>query len=123
MSVVKTAVKPEEFLCALANETQKLIGTKSADIEQCKLHMLMYVTQFICLMLLRTLSERPDKVESLSNDEVYDYVHKNFGNMKSHTQEAVSTAFAAAMTQFTGHQMEYYCQIRTVGPALNKEPI
>ena len=123
MSNISKPSPPADFLLKLVTETQKLIGAKSNDVNECKIHMLMYTTQFLCLMLLRTLAEKPSNVEAMSKDEIYAFTSKNYREMKNNIAEAVSAAFDGAMTQYSGQKAEYYCNVALVPVTMNKEPI
>lgn len=43
--------------------------------------------------------------------------------MKASVQEAISASFSGAMNTFSGQDIEYYCRVLPVGPAINKDPI
>ena len=53
--------------------------------------------------------------EELKGEKVrYEYVKEAFVSYKAGIQEAVAAAFTAAMSNFSGKELEYYCLIKPV---------
>lgn len=111
----------EDFSVLLTNETFKLIDSKnkSNGPEAGRYVATTYLARFVGTLLFRTLTERNQL--NTTKEEQEDFVMKNAAELKTAIQEAVSMGFQSAMTQFSGRQIEYYCQIKPVPePVSNK---
>lgn len=80
---------------------------------------MLFLAKFVGSIVLSVLNEKPS---TTSEEENYKHSVKTFSDIKLKIQEAVAAGFTGAMTVFTGHQVEYYSQIKTVPEAANKKP-
>ena len=55
-----------------------------------------------------------------TQQEHYQLAYKALATHKTLVQDAVSGGFSSAMSSFSGHPIEYYCQIKTVPADVSK---
>lgn len=81
-----------------------------------------FLAKFTGTVLFKSLTDEvPDVYKK--REDVAKYVIKNFSDTKMAVQEAVAAAFTGAVQTYSGQPIEYYCQVKPVGPAANKELI
>lgn len=54
--------------------------------------------------------------------EAYNKTVMSFNITKVTIQESVAKGFAQAFSKFNGQFVDYYCEIKPIGPAKNKKP-
>lgn len=79
-----------------------------------------FLACFIGALVFRQLSAKLPS--SMGQEEKYKIACKNFTNVKSAAQDAVAAGFSGAMSSYSGMSVEYYCQVKAVPEAANKEP-
>ncbi len=89
--------------------------------EVAKIVALNFIASFIGSILHKTLATKMDGM--LDARDQHDFVQANYADMKKQVQEAVGAGFTGAMKVFTGKDLDYYCQVKPVGDAVNKQPI
>lgn len=89
------------------------------DLEFQKILLVNFLASFIGALVYKTLRERPARIKT--NKEMYEYAKSNFNEAKIDVQDAVAAGFQGAMEIYTGHLVEYYCQVKTVPPAKNNQ--
>lgn len=120
MSVVKSSA--DQISQTLVNETFKLIDGQSKDPIKAHKMALMFLARFAGVLLYRSLTEAaPEGCNT--KEKILKFTMANFSATKLSVQEAVAAAFTGAMNTYSGQPIEYFCQVKPVGPVLNKEPI
>jgi flagellar motor component MotA len=110
---------PDQLAATLVTETYKLIDAQGNALSG-KIAV-MFLARFTGMLIYRSLAApAPDSCKT--KEEKYNFTSQNFAKVKQATQEAIAAAFSGAMHTFVGKPMEYYCLIKPVGPAVNKEP-
>lgn len=71
-------------------------------------------------LVFQALTSRPN--DKMSKKQVEQFVLATFNQCKVRLQESVAVGFQDAMTLYTGVPFEYYCVVKTVPHAINKEP-
>lgn len=123
MSNISTKLDPADQMAqALVSETYKLIEAQARSSQHCQKLSVMFLARFAGLVLYKTLTEEPSSKSDTKEKQLKEVLAR-FGSVKLSVQEAVAASFTSAMTTYTGQSVEYYCQVKPVGPALNKEPI
>jgi len=112
----------EQAMLDLVKETYKIIDGHAKDTGAGRSMAIMFLARFAGTVLYRSLTEEPPATV-VGKENIAQYTITNFAKTKLLVQEAVSAAFSGAMNTYTGQPIEYYCQVKPVGPALNKEPI
>lgn len=79
------------------------------------------LASYIGTLVYQALSYK-DKSGKMSKKDLYDLTANNFKNIKTNIQEAVASGFTGAMSTYSGKQVDYYCKLMVVPPAINKEP-
>ncbi len=79
-----------------------------------------FLKNFIGGTALTVLSRELDQDEPTEED--VQSTMKEFGGFKSDVQDAIATGFGDAMFQFSGRNMDYYCQITPVPEPINDKP-
>jgi hypothetical protein len=82
---------------------------------------LNFVSKLVSCLVYKTLQERP--TETIEGEQLADYVTANFATFKSGIQDAIATSFQAAMSQYSGKAIDYYCQIKLVPEVTKAGPI
>lgn len=73
-----------------------------------------FLAKFTCAMAHLSLTENVEKASAL------DKTWERFRQVKVNIQCAISSGFQAAMSDFTGQTVEYYCIVSTVPEPLSK---
>ncbi len=112
--------KSDQIASELVAETFKLIdgqgGTLSNKVA------VNFLARFAGMLVYRSLKqEAPEHCKT--PEQMAQFTMRNFSGMKVCVQEAVSAAFTGAMKTYAGQDIEYYCQVKPVPEAFNKEPI
>lgn len=94
---------------ALALEMSKLIDGHGGPTVN-SIFASQFIAAFVAARACRSLSVDPQVPEH----KRYDASSKAFLGYLNQTSEAVSAGFTAAMSQFSGQTVEYYCQIKLV---------
>jgi hypothetical protein len=110
-----------QMASTLVSETFKLIDGQAKSVEQQNKLAAVFLAKFAGIMVYRALTLKAP--ESFKKEEIVKFVMNNFRNSKQSVQESIAAAFTGAMHTYSGQSIEYYCQIRPVPAALNKEPI
>ncbi len=79
-----------------------------------------FLAGFIGAQVYAALRDRPSHIKS--NKAMLDYALKNFTALKTEIQDSVAAGFQGGLQSFTGKHCEYYCQIKTIPEAVNKQP-
>ncbi len=79
-----------------------------------------FVAAFIGAVVYKTLRERPVHIKT--REEMLTHTTKSFAETKLKIQDAVAAGFQGAMQTYTKQSIDYYCQVKTIPPAFNKEP-
>lgn len=103
----------------LVVETCKMIDAQPESVKT-QIYF-SFLAKFIGAIIYRSLKSQPDK-HMPSQEEIYEYVSKNYSNAKTCAESAIAAAFTGAMSTFSAKEVEYYCLIRPVPPVANKEP-
>lgn len=117
-SVYEMTLEQEQFVNEIVLETQRILESKSPKNAEMYRN---FLAKFIGMMVYRSLEANPEV--KLTNDQLFKFKSKNFLNMKTLVSDVVAAAMGGAMRKFSGKDIEYYCQIKTVGEPVNKEPI
>jgi len=78
---------------------------------------LKFLENYTAYLVFQTLKAKPQDDKDRET-----FVLENFAALKIRAQDAVAFGFGNAMTAFTKNNVDYYCQIKIVPPAANKEP-
>lgn len=81
-----------------------------------------FLYNFIGNLAMQTLEEGPPKKDPSKKEEL-DFVLGSFSSLKDQIQSSVGQAFGDAMSDFTGQDVEYYCQIKPIPEPTNRMPI
>ena len=112
-----------EFTQMLVEETLNLISAKYPDKKKGRFASTIFLAKFSGAVIYEALKEKPIK-EFKTKDDYVKFTMKNFQEVKEKVQEAIAAAFTGAMNTYAGKNMvEYYCQVKTIPAAANKEPI
>lgn len=95
----------------------KHAGDKGVEVQ--KMLAMNFVTHVMTGIIAATLNHRPETITT--KRAMTDYNIEAFAKIKMDIQNAVSTAFSAAMEHYTGIQSEYYCSIKMLAPSPSKE--
>lgn len=117
-----TIDETSEFTQMLVTETLKLINIKYKDANKAGHVSIVFLARLTGVILFRSLSQKLP-ADCDTKEKQAKYVIKEFSDTKQSIQEAVAAAFSGAMHTYSGMPVEYYCQVKPVGPAANKEPI
>lgn len=108
----------DRFAATLVTETYKLIDAQGPTSSKIAV---LFVARFVGMLVYRSLvAPAPDSCQT--KEDKSNFTLQNFAKVKSAVQEAIAAAFSGAMHTYVGKPMEYYCQVKPVGPAVNKEP-
>lgn len=121
MTKTVTMDTTNEFAQILVDSTFKLIEGRCKTVKQTNHVTTVFIARFMGTLLYKSLTHKPDTV--LSKEQLVKFTTNNFSEMKTSVQEAIAAAFSGAMHTFTKIPIEYYCQVKPVPPAINKEPI
>lgn len=110
-----------KFATLLSEETIKLIrsyghvyGTKfTGDIFN------QFITLFVESLVLAALNK---DVKAKTEKQAYEQTLLNFNSVKLNIQDSVSRGFSLAFSKFNKQFVDYYCEIKPIGPAKNKRP-
>lgn len=80
-----------------------------------------FIACFVGAAIHKVLQDCPENIKTVEGR--FKHVKKNFGAIKLSVQESIAAAFSAAMGEFTGKNIEYYCRITVVGEPANKKEI
>ena len=100
----------EEYGEFIAQESYKLI--KQVGQNGHKKLSTRFLKFYVNLILKNALLEHTKM--PLSQDEAYRLTIHNFQQIKEQIQTEISLAFEKALSDFSGRNMEYYCQIKPV---------
>ncbi len=121
MSVIKSE-SIEQIAMSLVSETYKLIDGQTAGTAQARRLSVLFLARFAGTMVYRSLTEA--KPEGCTTPkQIEKFTLGNFAAVKGQLQEAIAAAFTGAVNTFSGQRVDYYCQVKPIGPAINKEPI
>ena len=115
-------ISDDDFISELVQKTVKEIYGQSADIKETTGLALSFLARFTGILLYKSLSDDVPRRLRKKEDKAA-YTIKTFSATKVAVQESVAAAFTGALQMYSGMPVEYYCQVRTVGSAANKEPI
>ncbi len=110
----------ENFSTNLVNEIFRIIDKKSmgGNADASRYVACAVLHKFLGSILWKTLAEDP-KI-NISKKDHLEYIMKNFSETKTAVQDSVSLAFQVAMSSFSGQEIEYYCQVKTVPKATSQ---
>lgn len=80
-----------------------------------------FLASYVGFVLHASLTEKPEG--PLTKQAKLEFTEANFLEMKRQVQEAIGAGFTGAMKAFTGKELDYYCAVNQVGPAINTRPI
>lgn len=105
----------------LAKENIKLIKlfSKAKTSSKARKFLTLFIRQYIELITLEALNELPSG-EAPSKQEVYEYVHKNFLEIKNMIQNDVAIGFSNATSKFANKIVDYYCVLKLTPEPLSK---
>jgi len=122
MSIVKSN-NVDQIATDLVSETFKLIEGQSKSSLVAERLSVVFLAKFIGVLMYKNLTtETPYDVQN-DTDKIAKFTITRFGKFKGIVQEAIAAAFSGAMQSYSGQDIEYYCQVRPIGQAVNKEPI
>lgn len=112
----------DQISSVLAHETIKLLKAQFPKESDYRLITQIFLSKYTAQIVYETLSEAapPDCTDL---NKRYELTADKFKTVKASVQDAVSAAFSGAMRKFSGKEVDYFCQIKTVPPVANKEPI
>jgi catalase (peroxidase I) len=79
-----------------------------------------FLTGYVGSIMYNALMTHKDV--KLSKEAKHQLVMKEFADTKAKMSEAMAQAFTAAMSNFVGRHIDYYCLVKPVPEAINKEP-
>ena len=121
--IIQTVDDTYEFTQVLVEETLNLIYGKFPEAKKGRFASTLFLAKFSGALIYNTLKEKPIK-EFKTKDEYMKFTMKNFQEVKEKVQEVIAAAFTGAMNTYAGKNMvEYYCTIKPIPAAANKEPI
>jgi hypothetical protein len=112
------------FANGLAADTMKILEAQKRMVgaEQTLNLKAGYLSVFVAELVSRVLTEAAKGgsrgAPALAQQDVMDA----FADAKDRLQTAVAAGVEAALSNFSGKHLEYYCQIKPVPPAVNKTP-
>lgn len=71
-----------------------------------------FMMHFVGAVVYQALRDRPPSIKSES--DMLNYNYKSFAGIKFKIQDAVANGVQDAMTAYSGHPMEYFCDIKVV---------
>lgn len=80
-----------------------------------------FISVFVDNLVAEALHRQNGK--HFTEEEAYQAAAKDFTYMKYGIQEAVARGFTSAFSRYNGQFVDYYCQIKPIGPAINKKAI
>lgn len=109
----------EGFSDLMAVELVKLIDAQGVNNgpEITQAIISHFLSSFTALTVLKCLGEKPSSGKG--SEEEYQLASTRFLAHKILIQEAVAAAFSGALSEFTGRNVEYYCQIKLVPEPIN----
>ncbi len=72
----------------------------------------MFLASFLQLLVQKALQEIPDNV--FTPDELFHFSKLGLAETKVLVQNSIAAGFQKATSNFTGQDVEYYCQVRVV---------
>lgn len=108
----------DQLAATLVTETYKLIDAQGAISSKIAI---MFLARFVGTLLYRSLAA-PSPDSCKTKEAKSNFTLQNFAKVKAAVQEAIAAGFSGAMHTYVGEPMEYYCQVKPVGPPVNKEP-
>jgi hypothetical protein len=104
----------DNFTSYIAAENIKLIRSYGADKGDKALKKLYvsFLKNYLENVVLGVLTDYPK--EMMDDREIYEYVSGHFKDLKYNIQIEIADAFNDAMAKFSGHYMDYYCEIKPV---------
>lgn len=103
-----------EIIRVLRAEEKRMGGMAKNEL------MATFVTGFVGAMMYNSLVEYQGFAET--KEQQLDITQKNFANTKTRLCEAVAQAFTAAMGNWSGRRVDYYCQVQPFPEPQNKLP-
>lgn len=79
----------------------------------------VFLAGIISATVYRSLAICPANLKS--DEERCRYAEDSFTDMKNRIQEAVAAGFTGGMKSWSGESLDYYCQVKVMPEAANKE--
>lgn len=114
-------LKPEDLVKYISDESLKMLqalNNKSGGISLDTLTAFIYHT--INTIVYNLLKSQEKK--ATSNEQKFKDTKDLYFTFRTQLQEAVGLAFTEAMTNFSGKDVEYVCEIQVMPAAKNKLP-
>jgi hypothetical protein len=92
--------------------------SKNHDILIFNKLLTVFMGHFIELVITNTLSSTDPDL--LSNHDQYEYVSKNFKELKTMMQLQIAESFSKSMNEFSDIDCDYYCEIKLIPEPINK---
>lgn len=128
MSIIKNAKKTidkqeavDRITRHIVKEVFKLIDSQKDNLGVDGVQAVIYgvLASFTTTVAYSSLAYQPS--ETTSDKEKYNITSSNFLNCKIAVQEAIAAAFSGAMHDFTGKEIEYFCNISVVQETKSKK--
>lgn len=100
------------------DERKGMIKTQEQMHDLCA----QFMMHFIGALVFQALKDRP-KGGSKKQVDLLDHNYRSFAGVKMKIQDAVANGVQDAMTAYSGHPIEYFCDIRPVPEPINKKEV
>lgn len=117
MEDVKTYTWIKNFSKQMVSELFVMVHTQKEQKDPVVLSKLLstFLSSFVGSLALTALSKSPGKQDAISSKEdLVKFTQQNLLKIKQDVTEAVSLGFEAAMYNFSGKEVEYYCTLKPV---------
>jgi hypothetical protein len=109
----------ENFTDNVAQESIKLLkayGSSKANKHKVDL-LKQFLVSYVKLIVYHAVAKLPDTI--LSEKDSFKFARENYKSIKIDIQDAVADGFQQAIVPFANADVDYYCNISTVGDPIN----
>jgi hypothetical protein len=121
---IKTHTWIKSFSKQMLSELFVMVNMQKEQKDPAVLRKLLnnFLSSFVGSMAITALSRTPAKTDSVnSKEELMKFTQANLLSVKQDIAEAVSLGFEAALYNYSGKEIEYYCTIKPVSQPVSKK--